>query len=132
MTEEDIFTKLMMLFGGEGVHYNFYASEKRNTLLRQTTDTFGQSAMERVIKRVRDLFRKYDDNGNGILERHEIKVMIQDTYTMLNKNYNPTETEVEQYMHMMDKNSNGEVTLDEYEVFVLKSLDNRDIKLDMD
>ena len=48
---------------------------------------------------------------------------------MLGLRFDPTNNDIQQYIDMMDKNSDGRISLYEYEVFVLKALQKRHINI---
>ena len=55
--------------------------------------------------------------------------MLRDTYTVMGNNYQPSKSDTHKYIEMMDTDCDGKISLEEYEVFVLKALANRGINL---
>ena len=78
---------------GEG--YNFYYSCKRNDMYYTMVLKFGKSKVDEELLRARQIFRKYDINRSGYLERHEIIPMMTDSYKLLNKNFTPTDADID-------------------------------------
>lgn len=85
--------------------------------------------IEKELRQARTIFEKYDLDKGGYLEQAEVRPMMIDTYKAINGNYNPSPSDVQQYIDMMDTDDDGKISLSEYEVFVLKALKNRNIKL---
>lgn len=85
--------------------------------------------IDKELRNARSLFQKYDVDGSGQLGPAEIRPMMVDTYKALNSNFEPTANDVQKYIQMMDEDNSGEVSLAEYEVFILKALKNRNMSL---
>jgi len=85
--------------------------------------------VERELKHAREIFLKYDTDGSHRLTAVEVKPMMIDTYKAMGQEFNPTDEDVRRYIKMMDTSGDGEVSLEEYEIFVLKSLKSRNIEI---
>lgn len=112
---------------GDG--YNFYFSGKRNDMYHTMVARFGKQKVDEELARARQLFRKYDTNRSGYLERHEIVPMMKDSYKLLRKNFEPTNEDVEQYMRLIDTSHDNRISLEEYELYILRSLQNRPLHI---
>ena len=72
---------------------------------------------------VRRLFKMFDKDNSGYLTEDEIPAMLEETYKEMGQaNYKPSREDVKSYMRMVDKNSDGRVSLQEFEEIVLLSL----------
>lgn len=90
---------------------------------------YNSERIETDLRHARSIFEKYDINKDGSLDGSEIRLIIQDTYNMLNLKLNPTDADIQKYIEMMDKNSDGKISLYEYEIFVLNALKKRHIEI---
>ena len=57
---------------------------------------------------------KFDKEQKGKLGREQIKELITDTYRMMGRNINITEREMDLMMKLIDNESKGYVTLQDY------------------
>ncbi|EGR32162.1 hypothetical protein IMG5_094250 [Ichthyophthirius multifiliis] len=79
----------------------------------------------------RRLFKKYDKDQGGYLDRNEIVDLIKDTYLEMGMaNFAPSETDVKIWLDMADTNTDGSVSIDEYEDLVIKSLQKAGFKIE--
>lgn len=85
--------------------------------------------IDKELRHAKTIFEKYDKDRSGQLGADEIRPMMIDTYKALNANYNPTEKDIRKYIEMIDKDGDGEISLPEYEVFILKALKKRNMKV---
>lgn len=120
--------------GGKQASGNSYSQSSvttRDQLKHELIATYGFDSdhIETDLRHARSIFEKYDANKDGSLDASEIRLIIQDTYDMLNLKLNPTDADVRKYIEMMDKNSDGKISLYEYEIFVLKALRKRQIDI---
>ena len=72
----------------------------------------------------RRIFETYDNNRSGVLEPPKIAQMMVDTYNTINKEFTPSEYDVESYIKTLDKNKDGRVTLSDVEETVLQLMCN--------
>lgn len=87
------------------------------------------SMAKRRLDVVKRLFKKFDKDNSGYLTEEEIPFMLEQTYKEVGQTYKPTKEDVKSYMRMVDKNSDGKVTLDEFEEIVLLSLQKAGIEI---
>ncbi|EGR28001.1 hypothetical protein IMG5_185030 [Ichthyophthirius multifiliis] len=82
-------------------------------------------------EKARRLFNKYDIDKGGFLEQNEIILLIKDTYNEMKlTNYQPTQEDLRVWLLMADSNTDGRISLEEYENIVIKSLRNAGIKIE--
>ena len=98
-------------------------------MLRTQTKTFSKEIVDAELLHAKKVFEKYDLNKNGFLEFEEVIPMLRDTYKVMGNQYEPTKTDVTKYIEMMDQDYDGKISQEEYEIFVLKALQNRGINL---
>ena len=70
------------------------------------------------LEEARRLFRKYDSDGSGFLEREEIPKILNDTYKGMGLNIVVNKVDVDSYIKWMDENNDGRVSLPEFEKVV--------------
>ena len=127
---DDVSNTLFQYFGGSGGDaYNFYGMSEKDKLYAEAAQHMTPSEIEKELRHARNIFIKYDTDKSGYLDRHEIKPMMVDTYKVLNSNYSPSQKDIDDYMKMIDDSGDGKISLEEYEIFILKALRKRNIKL---
>ncbi|CAD8131968.1 unnamed protein product [Paramecium pentaurelia] len=67
---------------------------------------FSPQQCEQLAKKILDL---YDENKDGQLDLLDVSQMQQDCYRAMNKNYNPTPTDIAAFTRKMDTNGQGRV-----------------------
>ena len=86
--------------------------------------------VERRLDVARRLFRAIDADSSGYITEHEVPNLLVETYRSMGMSYIPTTEDVKSWMKMTDTNSDGRVTLDEYEDLVIRSLIKAGIQVD--
>lgn len=67
---------------------------------------------------VNAVFQSYDKDRSGTLEINEVKILINDALKHMGQKKQVTESEVEQFVKCVDKNSDGKVSKVElFEIF---------------
>ena len=74
------------------------------------------------LEEARRLFKIYDSNGSGFLEKQEIPKILNDTYRGMNMKIVVTNKDVDNYIKWMDSNHDGRISLPEFEQVVVRSL----------
>lgn len=115
--------------GGDGPGINIYRSEKYRSMYASLVHKVGLSRVEEELARARKLFQKYDTNRSGYLELDELRPMIRDSYKQLDRSVTPTADDASQYMRLLDASGDSLVSLEEFELHVLKALQKRDLHL---
>lgn len=59
-----------------------------------------------------DVFKEYDKDGNGTIDRAELKAVMESTYKKAG--IEVTEEALDFQMKKFDENSDGKITLEEY------------------
>lgn len=98
-------------------------------LVRKITATFSKEIVDAELQHAQKVFEKYDINRDGYLDFDEVTPMLKDTYAVMGNNYQPSSNDTWKYIEMMDTDGDKRISLEEYEVFVLKALANRGINL---
>lgn len=102
---------------------------EKEQLVKKITRNFSREIVDAELQHAQKVFEKYDLNRDGFLDFDEVTPMLKDTYTVMGNNYQPSKSDTLKYIEMMDTDLDGKISLEEYEVFVLKALANRGIKL---
>lgn len=108
-----------------------HSEQIKEDLKRQLSKIVGPEAVDDELSSAVRLFNTYDRNKSGYLEEHEIPQILIDTYEAMGLSYNPTEEDVRNYINMMDYDGDGRISRYEYEIFLLKALEQRGIKGDL-
>ena len=74
------------------------------------------------LEEARRLFKIYDSDGSGFLEKSEIPQILNDTYKGMNLKIIVTVNDVDNYIKWMDSNNDGRISLPEFEKVVVRSL----------
>ncbi|CAD8181751.1 unnamed protein product [Paramecium octaurelia] len=86
--------------------------------------------VEERLDVARRLFRKFDQDGSGFITENEVPQLLIETYKSMGIHYNPTQEDVKSWMRMTDLNDDGQVSLEEYEDLVIRSLQHAGIQLE--
>lgn len=115
-----------------GTHANIPKEQKslhkekiREDLKQHLSKIVGKEIVENELSSAVRLFNKYDKNKSGYLEEYEIPQILIDTYEAMGVVYTPTEQDVKNYINMMDLDNDGRISRYEYEIFLLKALEQR-------
>lgn len=102
------------MYQEQKAYFNEYQS---NTLpFGGITDVEGAKAVARKI------FEAYDKDRNGSIDKYEVSPMMVDAYKSINKGFNPSAADVETYIRVLDKDSDGRVTYADIEALAMKYL----------
>ena len=87
--------------------------------------------VEQRLEVARRLFRMFVRDGSGFLDEEEVPKLMNETYKAMGiNNFSPSRDDVKSWLAMGDTNQDGRVSLEEYEVVIIRSLKNQGIKLD--
>jgi Ca2+-binding EF-hand superfamily protein len=121
---------LFKYFGSDGQNsFNFYKETERDRLLNEVSKNMTREEIDKELRHARAIFMKYDTDGSGQLGPSEVRPMLVDTYKALNSNFEPKPQDIQAYINMMDEDGSGEVSLNEYEIFILKALKKRNMNM---
>ena len=70
----------------------------------------------------RRLFEAYDRDRNGVLDQGEVAPMMIDAYRGMSKGFNPSKSDVDTYVRILDRNGDGKITLQDLEALAIKYL----------
>ncbi|KRX02884.1 hypothetical protein PPERSA_04087 [Pseudocohnilembus persalinus] len=68
------------------------------------------------------LFESYKQDSKDELKKNDISPMMVDAYKCMQKGFNPSKADVETYFQVLDRNSDGRVTLQDLEQLAIKYL----------
>lgn len=75
--------------------------------------------VNRVRNEISETFKRFDKDGNGILDKAEIKEAIQ-TLDMELNNLNFTDEEVDEMINKLDKDGDGQINFMEFIALLLE------------
>ncbi|KAM3136130.1 hypothetical protein pb186bvf_011752 [Paramecium bursaria] len=70
----------------------------------------------------RRLFESYDRDRNGVLDQGEVAPMMVDAYRGMSKGFNPSKSDIDTYVRILDKNGDGKITIQDIEALAIKYL----------
>ena len=70
----------------------------------------------------RRIFDHYDRDRSGVIESDEMVSMLLDAYKGINNHFTPNSNQIDSYMKVVDRNSDGIVTIEDIERTVIKYL----------
>ena len=80
--------------------------------------------IEQALKvQVDEIWRKYDDDGNGTLDRDEMKTYMQDMLLQMGSYENFNEAEYERIFESFDTDGDGTISKEEMKDFLRKVSD---------
>lgn len=85
--------------------------------------------MKENLDQAETIFKKYDIDWDGYLNKKEVLNLVNDTYKLLNKQNQISSMELDQYIDLMDKDKDGKISEYDYNMHILESLNKRDIHL---
>ena len=65
-------------------------------------------------------FRKFDKDGNGVIDRKELRAMIHHLYQQGGRTRKPSDTEIAHFMKMADIDGDGKIDYEEFVLFMKK------------
>ena len=106
-------------------------SARKEVIKRAAPPKYTAAVLQR-LEVARRLFKKFDKNGNQSLTVNEIGDLLVETYkeTMGMPDFKPTSEDITSFMDLVDRDSDGIVTLEDYEYYILQSLKDAGIKIE--
>lgn len=75
----------------------------------------GLTDTENARSLARRMFKLYNKDLSGDIEDYEVSSMISDVYKAIGKDYNPTKTDIDQYIKTVDFDGDGKVSVEDLE-----------------
>lgn len=107
---------------------NFVAPPRQEKAKKKVYSRQAQQSLD-VARR---LFRQFDQDKTGTLELPEVKKLMAESYKSMGMEFNPSDEEAKSFMSLIDQNHDGLLHIEDYEVYVLKSLEEAGIKIEED
>lgn len=98
---------------------------------RSTQEDYNKGFVYRQLEQARRIFRKYDSDNSGFIDEEELIPMLEDTYRAIGVDRKIKKEDVSSYLGMIDANSDGKISLVEFETIVIKALERVGITFDM-
>ena len=87
------------------------------------TVSYGQAGdIENAKLVAKRLFEMYDKDRNNMIDLYEIAPMMQDAYRSMNRSFQPSKLDVDSYSRILDRNSDGKITLQDIEALCMRYL----------
>lgn len=87
------------------------------------TVNYGQSGdIENAKLVAKRIFDMYDKDRNNVLDLYEVAPMMQDAYRSMNRSFQPSKLDVDSYARILDRNSDGKITLADVEALCMRYL----------
>jgi hypothetical protein len=84
------------------------------------THEIGYSASD-IVEAVSFIFQKYDSNKDGMLDRKEVKRLIEESLRQMGSTHSPSELEIIEFIYSMDKNHDGKLSRTELEAAFIRA-----------
>lgn len=106
--------------------------EVRKEVVKKAAPKYTKEALQR-LEVARRLFKMFDVSGDGSLGKEEVRLLLVETYKQMGMNdFNPTGEDVDSFMELVDSNQDGQITLEDYENYIVRSLKEAGIKIEED
>lgn len=89
---------------------------------------YSSQALQR-LEVARRLFKMFDKDNSGTMELPEIKLLMAESYKGTGIEFNPTDQEAQDFLALIDQNKDGLLHLEDYEAYVLQSLEESGINI---
>lgn len=104
--------------------------EVRKEVVKRAAPKYTKEALQR-LEVARRLFKMFDTSGDGNLGKDEVRLLLIETYKQMGMHdFNPTKEDVDSFMELVDSNQDGNVTLEDYEMYIIRSLKEAGIKIE--
>ena len=104
--------------------------EVRREVVKKAIPKYTKEALQR-LEVARRLFKMFDTSGDGQLGKDEVRMLLIETYKQMGMHdFNPTSEDVESFMELVDSNQDGQITLEDYENYIIRSLKEAGIKIE--
>lgn len=92
------------------------------TAIRSQIPLGGICDVESARSVAKRLFESYDRDRNGVLDQGELAPMMVDAYRGMSKGFNPSKSDIDTYVRVLDRNGDGRITLNDLESLAIKYL----------
>lgn len=89
---------------------------------------YSSQALQR-LEVARRLFKMFDKDDSGTMELPEVKLLMAESYKGTGIEFNPTDREAQDFLALIDQNKDGLLHLEDYEAYVLQSLEESGINI---
>lgn len=104
--------------------------EVRKEVVKRAAPKYTKEALQR-LEVARRLFKMFDVSGDGNLGKDEVRLLLIETYKQMGMHdFNPTREDVDSFMELVDSNQDGEITLQDYEMYIVRSLKEAGIQIE--
>jgi len=104
--------------------------EVRKEVVKRSAPKYTKEALQR-LEVARRLFKMFDTSGDGNLGKDEVRLLLIETYKQMGmSDFNPTTEDVDSFMELVDSNADGQITLEDYENYIIRSLKEAGIKIE--
>ena len=104
--------------------------EVRKEVVKKAAPKYTKEALQR-LEVARRLFKMFDTSGDGNLGKDEVRLLLIETYKQMGmSDFNPTAEDVDSFMELVDSNQDGNITLEDYENYIIRSLKEAGIKIE--
>ena len=118
------------LLGPKGRGLNlFNIQDDGFNFLSQLMVELSSTGAEDDPTRWRQLFEKYDTDGDGYLLKHDVYSLLADTYSKGGRKDLVNDRSASHYFSLLDKNQDGKVSFEEFEDYFLRAVKNRNIQI---
>ncbi len=102
----------------------------RKEVVKRKAPVYTKEALQR-LEVARRLFKMFDTSGDGNLGKEEVRLLLIETYKQMGMHdFNPTAEDVDSFMELVDSNQDSQITLDDYEQYIVRSLKEAGIKIE--
>jgi Ca2+-binding EF-hand superfamily protein len=99
-------------------------------VVKRSAPKYTKEALQR-LEVARRLFKMFDTSGDGNLGKDEVRLLLIETYKQMGmSDFNPTTEDVDSFMELVDSNADGQITLEDYENYIIRSLKEAGIKIE--
>lgn len=106
--------------------------EVKREVVKRAAPKYTKEALQR-LEVARRLFKMFDTSGDGNLGKDEVRLLLIETYKQMGMHdFNPTREDVDSFMELVDSNQDGLVTLEDYEMYIIRSLKEAGIQIEED
>jgi Ca2+-binding EF-hand superfamily protein len=84
----------------------------------------GLFSREQCRQVARKMIEYYDGNNDGIVDSIEMGKMLVDCYRGMNRQYQPTATEISSYVRVLDRQGRGKISFEDLDHYIATRFSN--------